>query len=269
MPLTVTALVAGAMGVAGTLLFQSIVAPDTSAVDHQAVRIADELRWDLSVARTSGGRFHGGPFTQGTIVAQVRAHGGVLLRARAEPGKGGGSVNVAEVMLGLIPPREDTVAADAYPVRCYRYTFTRGPYSVKRSDLTCPAARTDGAPGSLVAQMGVLLTQQLAGTAAYQPMTTTGYAHTPEGALEFLKDKRLITAADTVLPSPGKTGSTGVYALALRINATCHYLRMDSSSLASTLVPLWPAPANDQKTCTSDEALTAAALYGIDPSMAG
>ncbi|MFF3374942.1 hypothetical protein ACFYXF_18580 [Streptomyces sp. NPDC002680] len=159
-----TALVAGATGVAGTLLYQRHTAPDTSAVDAQAAGLAQDLRGDLNAGFYSPGRTYGGQFTGGTIVAQTEAHGGVVLSAGTERGRSGGKVHTAEVMLGLVPPGKDTVAANAYPVRCYRYTFGFGAHSVERSGMTCPDTRTDGKPGSLVAQLGVLLARQPTGS---------------------------------------------------------------------------------------------------------
>ncbi len=153
---TVTALVAGATGVAGTLVYQRITAPDTSAVEAQAVEIAQDLRRDLTAGFTSPGHTFGGQFTEGTLVTQVEAHGGALLSAGTAQGQPGGKGHTANVTLGLVPPGAETVAADAYPVRCYRYTFGVGAYSVKQSAMTCPASRTDGRPGSLAAQMGAL-----------------------------------------------------------------------------------------------------------------
>ncbi|MFF4899742.1 hypothetical protein [Streptomyces sp. NPDC001068] len=265
----VTAIVAGAVGVAGTLLQQRIDAADTSAVDAQAAAITADLRADLNAGFYSGGGTYGGRFTEGTLVAQVQAHGGVVLGARTERDRTAGDVHTAEVMLGLVPPLTGTVDARAYPVRCYRYAFGVGAYSVKRSGMTCPATRTDGSPGSLAAQMGVLLTRQPAGAFAYRPVPTQGYAHTPQGAEDFLKDRRLVTADDTVSAVSGEADGDGVYVLALRIDGACHYLRMDSSSTASRLVPLWAAPADEQEVCGVRQAVAAAALYGTDPAQQG
>ncbi|MFF3839722.1 hypothetical protein [Streptomyces sp. NPDC001930] len=265
----VTALVAGATGVAGTLLQQRTTAPDTSAVDAQAAGIAEDLRGDLNAGFYSGGQAYGGQFTEGTLVAQVEAHGGVLLSSDTERTQATGKVHTTEVMLGLVPPGTETVAADAYPVRCYRYTFSIGTHSVKQTGMACPTSRTDGRPGSLAAQMGVLLSQQPTGAFAYRQLTTAGYAHTPQGAVDFLKNKHLVTAEDTVSAVSGKAGSGGVYALALRINGACHYLRMDSSPTASRLIPLWAAPADEQEACGMQQAVEAAALYGVDPAKQG
>ncbi|MFE9135371.1 hypothetical protein [Streptomyces sp. NPDC007355] len=264
-----TALVAGATGVAGTLLHQRTAAPDTSAVDAQAAQLAEDLRGDLNAGFHSGGRPYGGQFTEGTLVAQVASHGGVLVSSDTERSQAAGDVHTADVMLGLVPPAGETVAADAYPVRCYRYTFGIGSHSVRQSGMTCPASRTDGKPGSLAAQMGVLLSRQPTGAFAYRQMATTGYAHTPQGAVDFLKDKRLTATGDTVSAVSGTAGSGGVHVLALRINGTCHYLRMDSSPTASHLIPLWAAPADEQETCGVQQAAEAAALYGVDPAEQG
>ncbi|WP_328915225.1 MULTISPECIES: hypothetical protein [unclassified Streptomyces] len=122
---TLTALVAGATGVAGALLCQRINAPDTSAVDAQAAELAQDLRRDLTVGFTSPGHTFGGQFTEGTLVDQAQAHGGVLLSAGPAQRQTGGAVHTATVMLGLVPPATETVSADAYPVRCYRYTIFR------------------------------------------------------------------------------------------------------------------------------------------------
>ncbi|WP_445527340.1 hypothetical protein [Streptomyces cyslabdanicus] len=266
---TVTALVAWATGVAGTRLYQWITAPDTSAVDAQAARLAEDLRGDVNAGFYSGGQTYGGQFTEGTLVAQVEAHGGALLGVSTGQGPTDGNVHTAKVMLGLVPPGGETVATDAYPVRCYRYTFSFGPHSVTQSAMTCPASRTDGKPGSLTAQMGALLARQPTGAYAYRQMATAGYAHTPEGALDFLKDKRLIAAEDTVSTMSGRAEGGDVYVLALRINDVCHYLRMESSSAASRLIPLWAAPADEQKACGVEQAVAASTLYGIDPAKAG
>ncbi|MFF1511640.1 hypothetical protein [Streptomyces sp. NPDC058326] len=265
----VTALVAGATGVAGTLLYQRAHAPDTSAVDAQAAEIAEDLRGELNAGFHSGGQPYGGQFTQGTVVSHVEAHGGVLLSADTERNQTVGVVHTAEVMLGLVPPATEAVTPRAYPVRCYRYTFGIGTHSVKQSGMPCPATRTDGRPGSLVAQLGVLLAQQPTGPFAYRRMTTAGYAHTPRGAEEFLKEERLIADGDRVSAVSGKAGGDGVYALALRINDACHYLRMDPSSTASRLVPLWIAPADEQDPCDAQQAATAATLYGVNPAEQG
>ncbi|MFD3530484.1 hypothetical protein [Streptomyces sp. NPDC058664] len=267
--LAATALVAGAAGVAGTLLHQRTTAPDTSAVDAQAAGIAEDLRGDLNAGFYSGGQPYGGQFTEGTLVAQVEARGGVLLSADTERNQAAGNVHTAEVMLGLVPPGTEAVAADAYPVRCYRYTFGIGTHSVKQSGTTCPASRTDGRPGSLTAQMGVLLSQRPTGAFAHRPMATTGYAHTPRGAVDFLKGKRLVATGDTVSVVSGKAGSGGVYVLALRVNGACHYLRMDPSPTASRLIPLWAAPADEQETCGVQQAVAASALHGVDPAKQG
>ncbi|MFG3347869.1 hypothetical protein ACGF1Z_22720 [Streptomyces sp. NPDC048018] len=265
-----TALVAGATGVAGTLAYQRSTAPDTSAVDAQAAGLAEDLRGDLNAGFFSGGRPYGGRFTAGTLVAQVEARGGVLLSADTEQSKAAGRVHTAEVMLGLVPPSgTESVTPEAYPVRCYRYTFALGTHSVKQSGTPCPASRTDGRPGSIAAQMGALLAQRPTGTSAYRPLPTSGHEQTPRGAVEFLKDMRLVTARDTVSAVSGRAGADGVYAVALRINGTCHYLRMDSASTSSRLVPLWPAPADEQPTCNARQATAAATLYGTDPAEQG
>jgi hypothetical protein len=265
----VTALVGGASGVAATLRYQRATAPDTSAVDAEAARFAKALRADLNAGFYSGGQSYGGQFTEGTLVAQVEAHGGVLLSAGTERNRNVRDNHTVEVMLGLTPPAADTVAEDAYPVRCYHYTFGIGSSSVKQSRTSCPASRTDGKPGSLTAQMGVLLTQQPTGRFAYRQMTTAGYAHTPQGAQDFLREKHIVTARDAVRIISGKADSDDVYVLALRINGGCHYLRMDASAAASRLVPLWTAPADAQETCDVTQAAAAATLYGIDPAKAG
>ncbi|MER7837590.1 hypothetical protein ABTY98_17185 [Streptomyces sp. NPDC096040] len=266
-PFVVTALVAGATGVAGTVMYQRIAAPDTAAVDAQAASLAKDLRQDLTAGFYSQGRAFGGQFTQGTLVTQTEAHGGVLLSADTVPGRLGGGSHTMTVMLGLVPPDAQTVAASAYPVRCYRYTFGIGAYTVKQSGTACPAERTDGKPGSLVAQMGALLAAQPTG--AYRQMATAGYTHTSQGAVDFLTDKGFITARDTVTGVTGKAADGDAYVLALRINDTCHYLRMDASSAASRLIPLWPAPADEQETCGVKQAAAASILYGIDPAKAG
>ncbi len=267
--LMVTALVAGAAGVAGTLLQQRLTAPDTSAVDAQAAELAQDLRHDLNVGFWSPGSTYGGQFTEGTLVSHAEAHGGVLLSAGTEQEKSGGTVHTAQVMLGLLPPGKETVDADAYPVRCYRYAFAFGAHSVRQSTMDCPTARTDNKTGSLVAQMGALLARQPTGTNAYRQTPTAGHPHSPAGAVDLLKDKRLVSAGDTVRVVAGKAVGSGVYVLALRINAGCHYLRMDSASSASRLIPLWLAPADEQETCGADQAVAAAPLYGIDPAKAG
>ncbi|MFE7751287.1 hypothetical protein [Streptomyces sp. NPDC057428] len=266
---TVTALVAGTAGVAGTLLYQERTAPDTSAVDAQAAGLTQDLRDDLHAGFWSPGHTFGGQFTEGTIVAQVEAHGGALLSAGTGQGRSGGQVHTAEVMLGLLPPGTETVAPDAYPVRCYRYTFGFGAHSVTRSTMACPASRTDGEPGSLAAQMGELLARQPSGAYAHRQTATAGHSRTPQGALNLLKDERLVSAHDTVRVVSGKADGDDVYVLALYINSACHYLRMDSSSSASHLVPLWLAPADEQRTCGVKQAMAASHLYGVDPAKAG
>ncbi|MFI8765690.1 hypothetical protein ACIGN6_12310 [Streptomyces sp. NPDC053792] len=263
---TATALVAGATGVAGTLLQQSLTAPDTSGVDAQAAKIAEHLRGDLHAGFYSGGgQTYGGQFTEGTIVAQVAEHGGVLLSSDTERTQADGVLHTAEVMLGLTPPARETVAAEAYPVHCYRYTFGVGSSTVKQSGMPCPASRTDGRPGSLAAQMGALLTQQRISAS----VTTAGYAHSARGAVDFLKDKGLTVTGDKVSAISGGATGDDVYAVALRINGTCHYLRMDPSPTASDLTPLWPAPADEQTPCDTRQATSAATLYGIDPAKPG
>ncbi|WP_159006809.1 hypothetical protein [Streptomyces sp. NRRL S-813] len=262
-----TALVAGAGGVGGTLAYQRVTAEDTAAVDAQADRLAEDLRADLNVGFYSPGQTYGGQFTEGTLVAQTEAHGGVLLSSGTTPGGPGGRTHTMTVMLGLVPPETGTVDAHAYPVRCYRYTFAVGTYSVKKAAVDCPAVRSDGRPGSLVAQMGALLAQQ--STGASRRMATAGYPHTARGAVDFLRDKRLVAAQDTVSEVSGGPAGGGVDVFALRVDGTCHYLRMDSSSTASRLVPLWLAPADEQGTCDMSQARAASALYGIDPAKAG
>ncbi|WP_225804502.1 hypothetical protein [Streptomyces sp. NK15101] len=260
-----TALAAGAAGVAGALLHRWATAPDTSAVDARAAAFAEHLRGDLNAGFHSGGQPHGGKFTEGTLVARAGSHGGVPLSARHRPA---GGTHTAEVMLGLVPPDGETVAADAYPVRCYRYTFGRGPHSVEQSDMPCPTSRTDGRPGSLTAQMGALLAQGPTGPSAHRRTATAGYAHTPRGALKFLKEKGLIAPGTKVAGISGQAAGAGVYALSLRIDGACHYLRMDPSP-TSDLVPLWPARADEQETRTARQAATAATLYGVDPAKLG
>lgn len=263
---TATALVAAAAGVGGTLLHQRITAPDTSAVDAQAAALAQDLRQDLTAGfYSAGGGTYGGQFTEGTIVAQVEEHGGALLSIDADGALG----HTAEVMLGLVPPTGTTVSARAYPVRCYRFTFARGSFSVKHTEMTCPNAQADGRPGSLAAEMGGLRARQPAGAGAHRKMSATGYDHTPDGATRFLNDKGLVATKDTVTDLAGKEASTDVYAVALRVNGVCHYLRMDASSGAADLVPLWAAPADEQKRCRVGQAMTASALYGTDPAKEG
>ncbi|MEV1025634.1 hypothetical protein [Streptomyces sp. NPDC050264] len=266
--LVLGALTVWAAGVASTLLYQRATTPDTSAVDAQAASLAENLRADLNVGFYSGGRTYGGQFTQGTLVAQVETHGGALLSLDTGQRRSASTVHTAEVMLGLVPPSVGTVAVNAYPVRCYHYTFGFGEHSVKYSAMPCPDARTDGKPGSLTAQLGALLTRQPTSVNAYRAMATSGYAHTTQGALDFLKEKKLITASDTVSNVVGEAQGAAVYATALRINGVCHYLRLDSSPTASGLIPLWAAPA-EQNTCDASQALAATALYGIDPAKAG
>lgn len=254
------ALVAGAAGVGGTLLRQRLTEPDTTAVDAQAAALAQDLRQDLNAGfHSAGGGTYGGPFTEGTLVAQTEKHGGVLLGVRSA-----GLTHTAEVMLGLVPPTGATVDADAYPVRCYRIAFALGPGSVRRTAVTCPAGRTDGAPGSLAAQMGGLLARQPANP--YRAMSAAGYAHTPRGATEFLKGRKLVSAKDTVTDVAGRAAGDDVYAVVLRVNGVCHYLRMSSDA---DLVPLWTAPADEQHTCDARQAVTASGVYGSDPAKEG
>ncbi|MDQ0994043.1 hypothetical protein [Streptomyces sp. V3I7] len=265
----VTGLVAGAMGVAGTLLWQRVTAPGTSAVDAQGADVAEDLRRDLTAGFYSPGHPYGGQFTEGTVVAQVEAHGGVVLSARTEVGEGGAEVHTDTVMLGLVPPSATggkTVVADAYPVRCYRYTFGIGAYSVKQSTTSCPASRTDGKPGSPVAEMGALLARQPVGPSAYRELSAAGYSHDRREAMDFLKDKRLVGARDAVTVVSGRAHGGDVYVVALRINGVCHYLRMDSAASASRLIPLWAAPADEQRKCGAAQAAT---LFGTDPAKAG
>ncbi|MBO0916891.1 hypothetical protein [Streptomyces laculatispora] len=88
-------------------------------------------------------------------------------------------------MPGLLPPGTEAVTADAYPVRCYRYSFSFGAHSVKQSTMACPASRTDSKPGSLTAQLGALLARQPTEANVYRQTATAGYAHTPQGALDY------------------------------------------------------------------------------------
>lgn len=197
---TATALVAAAAGVGGTLLYQRITAPDTSAVDAQAAALAQDLRQDLTAGfYSAGGGTYGGQFTEGTLVAQTEEHGGALLSVRSA-----GLSHTAEVMLGLVPPTGTTVDADAYPVRCYRLTFARGAHSVRRTTFTCPVTQADGRPGSLAAQLGGLLARQPATASAYRKMSAAGYDHTADGATRFLTDKGLVAAKDTVTDLSGR-----------------------------------------------------------------
>lgn len=259
---TATALVAGAAGVGGTLGYQRLTAPDTSAVDAQAAAIVQDLRKDLNAGfHSAGGGTYGGPFTEGTLVARVEEHGGALLRVRSS-----GPSHTAEVVLGLEPPGGTTVDPDAYPVRCYRIAFARGVHSVRSTGMDCPAGRTDGEPGSLAAQLGGLLARQPDTASDYRAMPAAGYDHTPEGATRFLRDRRLVAAGDTVTDVSGRSAGDGVYAAALRVNGVCHYLRMSADA---DLIPLWAAPAAEQKTCTARQAVTASELYGSDPAKEG
>ncbi|XIE79345.1 hypothetical protein AB6O49_17590 [Streptomyces sp. SBR177] len=262
-----TALVAAAAGVGGTLLYQRLDAPDTSGVDAQAGALAESLRGDLNAGFHSGGQPYGGQFTQGTLALQAEAHGGVLLSARTERSREKGPVHTLDVMLGLVPPSGDEVVKGGYPVRCYRYTFAFGPHSVTRADLPCPNARTDGKPGSPVAELGALLSHRASGPFARRPLSTQGHPHTPQGAVDFLRKQHLVTPEDRVTAVSGTPAPAGVYAVALRINTTCHYLRMDPSPTSRDLHPLWPAPAHSP--CTAPEAAKASLLYGIDPAKAG
>lgn len=77
-----------------------------------------------------------------------------------------------------------------------------------------------------------------------------------------------VTAADTSAVDAQAAEFGDVYLLALRINGVCHHLRMDSSSAASRLIPLWAVPADRQEACDVSEPM-AATLYGIDPAKAG
>ncbi|MFF7139053.1 hypothetical protein ACFZBZ_42960 [Streptomyces sp. NPDC008196] len=258
----VTALVAGAAGVGGTLGHQWLTAPDTSAVDAQAAAIVQDLRKDLNAGfYSAGGGTYGGPFTEGTLVARVEAHGGALLSVRSA-----GLNHTAEVMLGLEPPTGAAVDADAYPVRCYRISFARGTHSVRDTGITCPTGRTDGEPGSLAAQLGGLLARQPDTASDYRAMSVSGYDHTAAGATRFLHDKRLVAAKDTVTDVSGEAAGDGVYAAALRVNGVCHYLRMSADA---DLIPLWTVPAAEQKSCTARQAVTASELYGSDPAKEG
>jgi len=257
-----TVLVAAAAGVGGTLLYQRLTPPDTSAVDAQAAAIAQDLRQDLNVGFHSGGGTYGGQFTEGTLVAQVEAHGGALLSVRSA-----GLTHTAEVMLGLVPPSGTaTVDADAYPVRCYRIAFARGAYSVQRTTIACPATRPDGQPGSVAAQLGGLLARQPDTASDYRTISAAGYDHTPKGAAQFLHGKGLVSPKDTVTDLVGTAAADGVYAAALRINGVCHYLRMSADG---DLIPLWTAPAAEQRTCGAQQAVTASDLYGSDPAKEG
>ncbi|MEU0024929.1 hypothetical protein [Streptomyces sp. NPDC006335] len=257
------ALVAGAAGVGGTLLQQRLTAPDTTAVDAQAAALAQDLRQDLNAGfHSAGGGTYGGPFTEGTLVAQTEEHGGALLSVRSA-----GLTHTAEVMLGLVPPGGTTaVDADAYPVRCYRIAFARGSYSVQRTTIACPATRPDGQPGSLAAQLGGLLARQPDTASDHRTISAAGYDHTPKGAAQFLHGKGLVSAEDTVTEVAGHEAGDDTYAVALRVNGVCQYLRMSSEA---DLVPLWTAPAAEQKTCTARQAVTASALYGTDPAKEG
>lgn len=269
LPVVVTALVAGAAGVFGTLLQQRLTAPGTAAVDAQAADVEEALRQDLNAGFYSPGHTYGGTFTEGTIVAQVEAHGGALLSLRPAEKRPGDHLHTAEVMLGLTAPDSGRVDADTYPVRCYRYTFGLGAYSVRRSGMACPATRSDGEPGSLAAEMGVLLDRRPGGRSAFRPTAASGHPHTTEGVEDLLRDERLVTAEDTVDVISGTAVDGGVYAVALRVNGACTYLRMDDSADAARLVPLWTAPADEQRSCGARQAVTAVALFGTDPAKAG
>ncbi|MFC8361619.1 hypothetical protein ACFUIY_17350 [Streptomyces griseorubiginosus] len=265
------ALVAGAAGVGGTLGYQRLTAPDTSAVDAQAAALAQDLGQDLHAGfYSAGGGTFGGPFTEGTLVAQVEEHGGALLSLRSA-----GLTHTADVMLGLEPPEGAAVDPDAYPVRCYRFRFTRGAGSVWHTDLTCPATLPDGRPGSPAAKLGAQFALQPHTANVHREASAAGYDHTPAGATRFLRDTHRVADTDTVTDVSGRaTGgdvygrATGddVYAVALRINGVCHYLRMSADA---DLVPLWAAPADEQHDCLARQAVTASALFGSDPAREG
>jgi hypothetical protein len=74
---------------------------------------------------------------------------------------------------------------------------------------------------------------------------------------------------DVATQSDSDVDGSDVYVVALRINGACHYPRMDSSSSASRLIPLWLAPADEQEVCGVKQAVAGDTLYGIDPVKAG
>ena len=92
-----------------------------------AAAITADLNGDLNSGFLSPGQTYGGPFTQGTVVDQVEAHGGVVLSMRSTTPTRGLTQTTFNVMLGV----------GSAPA-CYTYSFTLAHDSTQHQPSPCP-----------------------------------------------------------------------------------------------------------------------------------
>ena len=242
----------------GTLGLHRTPAP-AATLTARAAALAAALSGDLNSGFLSPGHAYGGPFTEGTVVDQVEAQGGVLLAMGPTTGTTG---NTATVMLGVGPSDASSTPA------CFSYFFTLGPDSVRQQSTACPDAAT-------VALGRALLAKNSRADAGRQPSAPPGaYPVTVAGIRSLLQDRfaRLrnvwATAKPATATAKAPTG-TPVLVAAVRVEGVCNFDRLGSSTTITSWVPLWQAPLDDQTSCDAAHALAADTLYGRDAAQEG
>ncbi|RAG86846.1 hypothetical protein DN069_04780 [Streptacidiphilus pinicola] len=220
--------------------------PGTSATPSgAAAAITADLNGDLNSGFLSPGQTYGGPFTQGTVVDQVESHGGVVLSMR------GLTQSSLTVMLGV----------GSAPT-CSTYSFTLTHDSTQQQPSPCPGGTATQLARTLLAQP-TTGRQQSAAPAAYPP--------TVAGVRTLLLAELGSQAATVPFATAATTAPTGtpVLVAAVRVHGICDFVRLGTSTTISSWVPLWPAPVDDQTSCTPAQALAAGNLYGSDPALEG
>jgi hypothetical protein len=237
-------------------------APSANSPVQAADAVAAALSGDLNSGFLSPGQTYGGPFTEGTVVHQVEAQGGVLLSMGATPIAGGGNEDTATVMLGIGP------SAAAPTPACFRYTFGVGPGSVQRTSTACPDAAAV-AHGRALLRTG----PQVAHSGPAQvapgdfPVTVAGVRTLLHD--EFVQQRAALASAPLATATATTPSGDPVLVAAVRVAGVCTFVRLGSSATISSWVALWQAPLDDQSSCHAADALAADTLYGRDPAQEG
>lgn len=231
----------------------TVAPPAPQSPAGQAAGLESDLTTDLSSGFLSPGQTYGGLFTEGTVVQQTEARGGVLLSLVPVKEADGTVWNSAEVMLGL-----DSTAATASPV-CYDYRFGSAPAPEQQS-TPCPDAGVQAQARRLYAARAEPNTQPEPPDAF--PVSVAGARALIAHA--FAPERSRLTRVPLSTATRG-----GVLGAAVRVDGVCDYLWLGQSSTITSLMPIWQAPLSEQADCDGAHALAAGTLYGTDAAQEG
>lgn len=226
----------------------------------EAVRaLTADIDADLNSGFLSPGHAYGGPFTQGTLVGQVEAHGAVMLSMHSTDPADGLSVNTFDVLLGVTD-------ADTTP-QCYRFSFTVTNGSAVAGSVPCPGGTTATLRlARTLLPIGAPPTGSNSG-----PVRPGAYPVTAAGVHALLRDEYGADAGKAPLATATTTGPDGtpVLTAAVRVHGVCTLVRLGTSQTVTSWVAAWQAPIADQSACAAPQAATAAPLYGTDAAAEG